>query len=53
MMRIRNRDSANAARGLQNFVKPDCTQLDAVLATVKAWPGEGAACVTAGRYGQP
>ena len=34
-------------RGLHNFAKPDCSQLDAVLAAVKAWPGEAAACVTA------
>jgi len=26
------------------LAKPDCSQLDAVLAAVKAWPGEAAAC---------
>jgi len=31
------------------LAKPDCSQLDAVLDTVKAWPGETAACGAAGR----
>jgi hypothetical protein len=26
------------------FAKPDCSQLDAVLAAVKAWPGEATVC---------
>jgi hypothetical protein len=37
--------SGNTARDLQNFAKPDRSQLDAVLAAVKAWPGEAGACV--------
>jgi hypothetical protein len=38
--------SGNTARGLQNLAKPDCSQLDTVLAAVKAWPGDGGACAT-------
>jgi len=45
-------NSGNTARGLQNFAKPDCSQIDAVLAAVKAWPGEAAACHRQ-RDGQP
>src|SRR5215471_17218534 len=36
--------SGNTARGLQNLAKPDCSQLDAVLAAVKAWPGNRGVC---------
>jgi hypothetical protein len=40
-------NSGNTARDLQNLAKPNCRQLDAVLAAVKTWPSEAAACVTA------
>jgi len=44
--------SGNTARSLQYLAKPHCSQLDAVLAAVKA-PGEASACVRRQRDGQP
>ena len=40
-------------RRSQNLVKPDCSQLDAVLAAVKAWPGKATGVHCRWRDGQP